>query len=187
MENLVHCLKKHCAKVSEDCEGKLYCGITLDWNYIERWVDISMPGYIKRLCQRYEHIYPKKTQHSSYRARPKIYGAAAQDSMPTDDPTLIDDERKKLVQHIIGDVLYYVRAVDLTVLPALSSIASGQRYEHISPKKIQHSPYRVQPNIYGAAAQDSMPTDDSPLINDERKNWSNKSSVVFCITEGQWI
>ena len=112
VEHLVHCLKKNDAKVSEDWEGKLYCRITLDWNYSERWVDISMPGYIKR---------PR------------------------------------------------------------------QRYEHISPKKMQHSPYLAQPKIYGAAAQNSMPTDDSPLINEEQKNWSNKSSGVFYIIEGQWF
>ena len=34
VEYLVHCLKKNYAKVSEDWEGKLYCGITLDWDYI---------------------------------------------------------------------------------------------------------------------------------------------------------
>ena len=124
MEHLFHCLKKHYVKVSEDWEGKLYCGITLDWNYIERWVDLSMPGYMKRLLQRYKKIPPKKTQHIPYRSQPKNYGAAAQDSMPTDDSPLIDDERKKLVQQIISGVLYSGRALYLTVLPALSSIVS---------------------------------------------------------------
>ena len=81
VEHLVHCLKKKYAKVSEDWEGKLYCGITLEWNYNKPWVDISIPGYIKRLRQRYEHISPKKMQHSPYRAQPNIYGAAAQNSM----------------------------------------------------------------------------------------------------------
>ena len=64
VEHLFHCLEKSNAKVSEDWEVKLYCGITLEWNYSEFWVDISMPGYIKRLRQRYEHISPKKMQHS---------------------------------------------------------------------------------------------------------------------------
>ena len=126
MEHLVHCLKKHYAKVSEDWEGKLYCGITLDWKYIERWVVICMPGYNKRLRQRYEHISPKKMQHGPYRAQPKIYVAAVQESIPADDSSLINDERKKLVQKIISGVFYYGRAVDLTVLPALSSIVSEQ-------------------------------------------------------------
>ena len=135
VEHLVHCLKKHYAKVSEDWEGKLCCRITVDWNYIERWVDISMPGYIKRLRQRYGNIAPKKPQHSPYRAQPKIYGAAAQDSMPTHDSPLIDGERKDLVQQIIGGVLYYGRVVNLMVFPALSSIASEQASATETPRK----------------------------------------------------
>ena len=35
-------------------------------------------------------------------------------------------KNKKMVQQIIGGVLYYGRAVDLTVIPALSSIAIEQ-------------------------------------------------------------
>jgi hypothetical protein len=31
-----------------DWTGNLYCGISLDWDYVNRWVDISMPGYINR-------------------------------------------------------------------------------------------------------------------------------------------
>ena len=135
VEHLVHCLKKHYAKVSEDWEGKLYCGITLDWDYIECWADISMPGYIKRLCQRYEQIPPKKTQDIPYQAQPNIYAAAAQDSMPRDDSPLIDDERGKMVQQIIGGALYYRREVDLTVLPTLRSIASEQASATVNTEK----------------------------------------------------
>ena len=29
-----------------DCEGALYCRITLKWNYTEGYVDISMPNYV---------------------------------------------------------------------------------------------------------------------------------------------
>ena len=36
-----------------------------------------------------------------------------------------------------------------------------------------HSLYRAQLKIYGAAAQDSMPTDDSPTVDDEQKKESN--------------
>jgi len=31
---------------SIDWEGKLFCGITLTWNYQQRTCDLSMPGYI---------------------------------------------------------------------------------------------------------------------------------------------
>ena len=71
--------------MTENWEGKLYCGITLDWNYAKRWIDISMPGYIKKLLQRYHQKTPKRPQHSLYCAHPKVYGAAAQDAMPRDE------------------------------------------------------------------------------------------------------
>ena len=98
-----------------------------------------MPGYIKQMRQRYEHIPPKKMQHSPYPAQPKIYGAAAQDSTPMDNSLLINDERKKLVQQIIGGVLYYGRAVDLTVHPALSSIASERASATENTEKNAHN------------------------------------------------
>ena len=85
-----------------------------------------MTGYIKQLRQRYEQRPPKKMQHIPYRAQPEIYGAEAQNSMPPDDPPLINEERNKLFQQIIGGVLYYGRAVDLTILPVIRSIASEQ-------------------------------------------------------------
>ena len=124
--HLLRSLRKHYASVTEDREGTLYCGITLEWNYAKCWVDILMPGYIKKLRQRYQHDAPKKPQHIPYRAQPKIYGAAAQDSIPTDDSPTVEDEQKKRVQQFIAGVLYYRRSADLTVLPAISSIASEQ-------------------------------------------------------------
>jgi hypothetical protein len=45
----------------EDWTGNLYCGITLEWDYIGRTVNISMPGYIK-ILQEYKHIMLKKLQ-----------------------------------------------------------------------------------------------------------------------------
>ena len=46
--------------------------------------------------------------------------------MPRDDSEKLNDNKKKQVQQFIGGVLYYGRAVDLTVLPALSSISGEQ-------------------------------------------------------------
>jgi hypothetical protein len=33
--------------ISSDWNGTAYCGLTLDWNYQDSTVDLSMPGYIK--------------------------------------------------------------------------------------------------------------------------------------------
>ena len=134
-DHLIRSLRKHYELVSEDWEGNLYCGITLEWNYTERWLDISMPGYIEKLRARYSHEMPRRPQHSPYRAPPKIYGAAAQDTIPDDESAKIDEKRVKVVQQVVGGVLYYGRAVDNTVLPGLSSIASEQASATETTKK----------------------------------------------------
>ena len=46
--------------LTKDWAGNLYCGITLKWDYVNRHVDISMPGYIKKKLQESGHIMPKK-------------------------------------------------------------------------------------------------------------------------------
>ena len=45
-EQILSVLKKEFTAASTNWEGALYCGITLEWNYEEIWLDISMPGYI---------------------------------------------------------------------------------------------------------------------------------------------
>ena len=56
-----------------------------------------MPGYTKKTRPRYQHDDPKKPQHSPYREQTKIYGAAAHDSMPTDDYWLCTPPRGTLI------------------------------------------------------------------------------------------
>ena len=104
----------------------MYAGINLKWNYEERWIDASMNGYMNKLQQRFSHKMPKKSQHSPYRAPKKVYGVAAQDTIVPDDSAKLNDNQIKLIQQVIGVCLYYGRATDDTILPALSAIASEQ-------------------------------------------------------------
>ena len=83
-----------------------------------------MPGYIDKLRARYQHEMPTHPQHSPYRAPPKVYSTAAQNTIPDDITAKLDEKRVKAIQQVVGGVLYYARAVDSTVLPVLSSIAS---------------------------------------------------------------
>ena len=69
---------------------------------------------------------PKVPQHSPYKAPEKVYGATAQDIIVPDDTAKINDDQIKLIQQVTGVCLYYGRAVDDTILPALSAIASEQ-------------------------------------------------------------
>ena len=44
----------------------LYVGITLNWNYIVRTVDLSIHIYIDRVLQQFTHISPHRQQQSPH-------------------------------------------------------------------------------------------------------------------------
>jgi hypothetical protein len=97
-----------------------------------------MPGYIKKQLLKYEHIM-QRIQHCPYSPEPKKYGAEAQSPLPQDNSQKLTKKEIKQVQKIVGSILYYARAVDMTVLMALSSIASEQTKgsEHTLEKAYQ--------------------------------------------------
>ena len=76
-KHLKEALEKY-YKVAVDWKGRLFCGITLDWNYNMRHVDLSAPGYVQRKRTKYQHDNPKKPQHSPYQAQPIQYGTKVQ-------------------------------------------------------------------------------------------------------------
>ncbi len=124
-DHLISCLQRETYKLTEDWAGDLYCGISLRWDYVRRTLDISMPGYIKKQLLKYNHIM-RRIQNCPYSPEPKRYGADAQSPLPHDDSRRLTDTKIKQVQKIVGSILYYTRAVDMTVLMALSTIASEQ-------------------------------------------------------------
>jgi hypothetical protein len=85
-----------------------------------------MPGYILKQLQKYKHATPTKQQHCPYAPHPKQYGSEAQRLLPQDTSPPLSKDNIKQVQHVIGSILYYARAVNFMVLMALSIIASKQ-------------------------------------------------------------
>ena len=75
--------------------GSLYCGINLDWNYEQGYVDISMPSYVKKKLIEYDHPTPKKPQHCPYSPNPIQYGKANQDPLPEDTSNLLDKDGER--------------------------------------------------------------------------------------------
>eukprot|EP00804_Cyclotella_cryptica_P023697 CCRYP_019320-RA/>CCRYP_019320-RA protein AED:0.37 eAED:0.35 QI:0/0/0/1/1/1/6/0/1607 len=124
-QHLIDTLRKHYL-LAEDWAGDLYCGIKLDWNYDNRTLLISLPGYIKKVLQRFQHDTPTTPQHCPYQPHPKTFGTNSQDTLPPDDSKPLDADGVKRVQQVVGSLLFYARAVDNTILPALSTIASSQ-------------------------------------------------------------
>ncbi len=93
VDHLIKCIK----------ESDLYCGIKLNWDYTARTVDISMPGYFKKLLQKYKHKMPTKPQHCPYTPAPKQYGTEAPPpSQPTSPPNYQTEKSKKFNESLVA-------------------------------------------------------------------------------------
>jgi hypothetical protein len=71
-------------------------------------------------------MMPKKLQACPYSPEPKRFGTEAQAPLPADTTPKLDAKGIKRVQQIVGSILYYAQAVNMSVLMALSSIAMEQ-------------------------------------------------------------
>jgi hypothetical protein len=125
-DHLIASIKSTYKKLTEDWMGSLNCGITLEWDYVGRTVDISMPGYIKKKLQEYKHLLLGSIQNCPYSPEPKKFGSDVQAPLMPDATPVLDAGRMKRIQQIVGSILYYARTIDMTVLMALSSIALEQ-------------------------------------------------------------
>jgi len=47
---------------SVDWEGKLFCGLTLTWDYQQCTCDLSMPGCIEKALHKFQHPNPARSQ-----------------------------------------------------------------------------------------------------------------------------
>ncbi len=64
-----------------------------------------------------------KRQTCQYSPEPNKFGTEAQAPLPPNSSPRLNAKGIKWVQQIVGSILYYARAVDMTVLIALSLIA----------------------------------------------------------------
>jgi hypothetical protein len=64
---------------------------------------------------------PKSPTKHAHTPEPKLYGAKAQAPLANDNYKLLDKKGIQRIQQIVSSILYYARAVDMTVLMALSS------------------------------------------------------------------
>ena len=85
-----------------------------------------MPQYAAKVPQRFNHKKPNRPQHSPYLPEPRKFGQDAQYPLPEDTSGKVNKKQILQIQLVVGAVLYYARAVDLTHLAGLSLIASAQ-------------------------------------------------------------
>ena len=117
--------------ISTNWDASLYLGILLNWDYTARHVDLSMPKYVARALHKFKQVLQKfhpdnKPEYSPHKHVEPNYGQKVQYAEPTDDAPTLDYVDINLIQNIVGTFLYYVIAVDNTILVALSTITSDQ-------------------------------------------------------------
>ena len=84
-------------KTSSEWDGEKYTGLTINWDYSQQMVHISMPGYCDRVGQCFRHNMPPKNQDGT-----KQQYAADKDTSPK-----LSKEEKTYIQEVIGVFLYY--------------------------------------------------------------------------------
>ena len=107
VQHLYDTLNIYYSKLTIDWSGALYCGITLEKDYVKRTVDLSMPQYIHNVLHKFQHPPPPKPQHSPYPARPIHYGSKVQYAPEPDTSATLDSAGKHKIQKIVGALLYY--------------------------------------------------------------------------------
>ena len=84
-----------------------------------------MPDYIPQLLERLNYITPPYQQDSPFPAPNVAYGSKVQYTVQ-DESLPLEVNGIRLVQSIVGAVLYYGRMIDNTILVACNDIASQQ-------------------------------------------------------------
>lgn len=137
--HLLQCLQANYSAVVADWSGEKYAGITLDWNYTNKRVDLSMPNYINTLLAKYQHTPSTKQQHAPHKWISPSYGQKTQKPFPIDRSTPLHPTKTKRIQQILGSLLFYARAIDSTLLVAINTIASTQAKPTIMTENaVQH-------------------------------------------------
>ena len=123
-DHLINALRSNYT-ISINWEGKNYCGLEFDWNYSKHYVILSMPKYILSALHKFQHPKPARPQDAPHVHLRPDYGTKIQYARE-DNSTALSPDDKRVVQSILSTLLYYARAIDSTMLPALNELASKQ-------------------------------------------------------------
>ena len=126
VQHLIQTLKDAKYQITTDWEGTNFCGMTLKWDYDNGTVDISMPNYVEKVLQRFEHPKPTTPQHAPHAWTAPQCGAKTQLTAPPDKTAPLQKCDLKTIQEIMGCLLFCARAIDSTMLVALGTLAAAQ-------------------------------------------------------------
>ena len=86
--------------ISEDWEAKIYCGVTLDWDYVLRTCILSMPDYVINDLQSFLHKRSAKAQHAPHPWTKPVFGQKIQFTEEEDTSGLLDAKEVNLISEL---------------------------------------------------------------------------------------
>lgn len=110
-----------------DWTGKQYLGLTIMFDSAAHTVTLSMPGYITKVITRFRPNMTRGAQSPAIYTPPS-YGSRLPQTISVDNSPPLDAAAILELQQITGCMLYYARAVDYTMLPAVTAISSDQAH-----------------------------------------------------------
>jgi hypothetical protein len=124
-QNLIDTLSTN-YEITKDWTADTYLGMNLHWNYVELYVDTSMPNYVTKALQRFKHPNTEFPQHAPHPPKTIQYGAKVQFTEEHDTSPPITPDRVKRLQKIVVTFLYYAMESESTMLVAIGTLASSQ-------------------------------------------------------------
>ena len=64
---------KDAYEITIDKKGENFCGLSLEWNYQEEYVDVCMNNYVKKILDKLQHKAPKTPQYATHKWVPITY------------------------------------------------------------------------------------------------------------------
>ena len=114
-----------------DWAGSKFLGMTVQYDRSRHALTLSMPGYVQAAMRRFDVQRKPKPTHSPALFVAPAYGAKTQYAAH-DDSAPTSPAQTKYIQEVIGTFLYYARAIDSTMIPTLSKLASRQSVPTVS-------------------------------------------------------
>jgi hypothetical protein len=112
--------------ISSKWTGGAYCGMKIDWNYVNDTFYLSTPVYTKADLYRYQHPAPSRAEHAPHKWNPPVYGAKTQYVEDGEHSPAMSPKYLNRLQKLEGTLLYCAIAVDLTLIMPANVLASVQ-------------------------------------------------------------
>ena len=97
-EHLLATINEH-YECKADWDGSRYLGLTLDWDYENKEVHLSMPGYVAEALHRFQHPPPTQPQHQPHKHTVPTYGQKTQYET-IDESAELDKDGKTYIQQV---------------------------------------------------------------------------------------